>query len=231
MAVPASQRCVQSDEEALQLLVDLRSCVSSTSPVQGCITALLVGRQPSDAPLCGANTGPAAEGGVGRVISYGYNRSLLSATRAGTQDGDQRRGRQSHKKKSRKANLITDVHAEADAICSAAATPGTSSVGATLYVSCVCCEDCFALAVGAGVRRIVTPPPPTADFYGRSRPRLQAMAELHGVELVEVPKDKMPAHRHDSTERDKALETLLPRGIVRRLGRGTDALLPPVLRS
>ena len=46
------------------------------------------------------------------------------------------------------------------------------------------------------------------------------MAELHGVELVEVPKAKMPGHRRDSAERDKALEGLLPRGLVRCLGRG-----------
>ena len=231
----AAQRCVHSDEEALQLLVDLRSCVSSTSPVQGCITALLVSHQPSESAGGGGggSTAGAPEGGAGagRVISFGYNRSLLAATRAGAADEDQRRGRQSHKKNARKANLTTDVHAEADAICSAAATPGTSSGGTTLYVTCVCCENCFALAVAAGVKRIVTPPPPTAEFYGRSRPRLLAMAALHGVELVEVPKDKMPGHRRDSEERDRALVGLLPRGLVRRLGRGADALLPAALRG
>ena len=225
------------DEVFLRLLVDLRTCIAGQTPVQGCITALLVS---AASAATKANEAKEAE-----VISFGYVRSLLVAhADAVTEQDERRRGKL----------LPTDIHAEADAITSAAASAACPPLaGATLYVSSVCCPDCFALAVGAGVARIVTPPPPSASFYASGKgARTRLIAAAHGVEIVQLApggaaaaatagggdgaaaatarRDGLPPHR-PMAEAAAALERALPARLFRRLGRGGELLEPAALRG
>jgi deoxycytidylate deaminase len=76
------------------------------------------------------------------------------------------------------------VHAEVAAILSA----GLAANGATLYVTCPVCHRCAAVAIHAGIRRVVTLPAPDglADWYEASFAAAREMFAEAGVECVEV---------------------------------------------
>lgn len=112
----------------------------------------------------------------GDILTYGFARSLVADKRV-----------------NKKPTHRTDLHAEADAVVTAAMN-GVALEGATLYCTIVCCRTCFALAAGAGIKRIVTPPPPGGDQgYYRSHGRLNAeIARAHHIQVcAELP---MPAY-------------------------------------
>ena len=77
----------------------------------------------------------------GVLLTWGYVRSLLV---------DASKGKKSRAK--------VDVHAEADAIATAARN-GVALEGATLFCSSICCVNCFRLVVAAGIKRVVRPAP------------------------------------------------------------------------
>ena len=189
------------DRRMLRLLSDLRSSVGSFQrAVRGTIVAIAVQprrARPNHSSSSNSNssssssssstttttsssgTTHATGGGAvvsspspgNDVIAWGYVRSLLSeAPRPG------------RKSKRRTGGVLTDLHAEADLVASAA-RDGTRLRGSTVYVSSICCQDCFRLLVGAGVERIVHPPPPSPSFMAASAAHCAALASRHGVQV------------------------------------------------
>jgi len=106
----------------------------------------------------------------GEILSWGFVRSLTIGMRD---------------RKRKLSGQSTDIHAEADAI-SALVGSGKSMKEASLYVSSVCCKDCFALAVNSGIRRFLFPEP-DPSYYTTHRKRIATMARFHEVTVIETP--------------------------------------------
>lgn len=81
-------------------------------------------------------------------------------------------------------HCIRTVHAEANSIAQAAKN-GSSVDGATIYVTCSPCWDCFKLCVNAGICKVVF-----AEFY-RDERIFVAASEL-GVELIHLGYPNQP---------------------------------------
>lgn len=172
-ATEAQQRLSAEDVALIRLLVDLRSHVAHHQrAVPGCIVAIAV--RPTAEPPSGEDSDVAAAGGrtatsgrgKGEVVCWGYVRSMLQEAQL-----------------SRKHRPVTDLHAEGDCV-TAAARHGIALFGATMYVSSIPCLNCFQLMVAAGIKRVVHPPPPHAEFYSKDAPHCLALAKRHGVEVV-----------------------------------------------
>jgi dCMP deaminase len=56
-------------------------------------------------------------------------------------------------------HCIRTTHAEANAVAQAAKN-GTSTVDATMYITCSPCYDCFKMMINAGIKEVVY-----KDFY------------------------------------------------------------------
>ncbi|KAJ1633778.1 hypothetical protein T492DRAFT_537645 [Pavlovales sp. CCMP2436] len=150
-----------TDAEWLVQLNNCRSITSHGNAVRGQCAALVVRD--------------------GRVLSWGFARSLLRASRAGKKGQDH-----------------ADLHAEADAIC-AAALNGISLEGATIYVTIMCCRSCFALVAGAGISRVVTPPAPSASYTAANAEHNKLIADALGIEICDDA--IMPAYQRDPCPR------------------------------
>lgn len=132
------------DEAWLRVVTRARSLCSRASAVSGQCAAIIVRD--------------------GRVLAWGYARSLLCSRRTG-----------------RKATDATDIHAEGDAICTAAKN-GIALEGSTLYCTVICCSNCYGLVVAAGIKRIVTPGPPNEAFTMTTHyHRRKEIATTHSV--------------------------------------------------
>ena len=79
-------------------------------------------------------------------------------------------------------NCVRTVHAEMNAVI-AAARHGVSTDGATLYVTCYPCWNCFKMLANAGIRRIVY-----ENSY-RVDPLVADGAVVMGMELEQVGMD------------------------------------------
>jgi dCMP deaminase len=148
----------QTDAEWLRLLNNTRSLTSHRSAVSGQCAAVIVRD--------------------GRILSWGWARSLVRAKRPGKRASDR-----------------TDLHAEADAI-TAAARNGISLDGATLYCTIMCCRSCFALVTGAGITRVVTPPAVNHGYQVMHGEVNAEIADLYGMEVCDdavlPPYEKVP---------------------------------------
>jgi deoxycytidylate deaminase len=75
-------------------------------------------------------------------------------------------------------HCIRTVHSEANAILQAARS-NENTDGCSLYVTASPCYNCFTLAAGAGIKRIVF-----GEFYRDVR--IKEMAKATGIELVDM---------------------------------------------
>ena len=106
-----------------------------------------------------------------RVLTTGYNGSIMGGKHC---DDDGHLMRDDH--------CVRTVHAEMNAVI-AAARHGVSTDGATLYVTCYPCWNCFKMLANAGIRRIVY-----ENSY-RVDPLVADGAVVMGMELEQVGMD------------------------------------------
>lgn len=79
--------------------------------------------------------------------------------------------------------LRATVHAEADAILNA----GGSAAGATLYCTLFPCANCAALAIRAGISRLVAPDAPTPERWAADMAVAEEILAEAGVEIRRLP--------------------------------------------